>query len=48
MYRGTRPQRFPTKTAAQPVMRQKTITCFDSRFEIGKAAKNLIDVVTEP
>ena len=35
-------------TAAQALMQQKTITCFESRFEMGKAAQNLIDVVTEP
>jgi len=34
-------------TAAQGLMRQKTITCFESRFEISKAAKNLMNVVTE-
>jgi glycosyltransferase involved in cell wall biosynthesis len=35
-------------TAAQALMRQKTVTCFEYRFEMGKAAQNLIDVVTEP
>ena len=35
-------------TAAKVLMRQKTVTCFESRFEMGKAAQNLMDVVTEP
>ena len=34
-------------TAAQALMKQKTITCFESRFEMGKAAKNLMNVLTE-
>lgn len=34
-------------TAAQALMRQKTITCFESRFEMGKAAQNLMNVVTD-
>jgi len=36
------------ETAAQVLMRQKTITCFESRFEMGKAAQNLMDVLIEP
>ena len=35
-------------TATQAMMRQKTVTCFKSRFEMSKAAQNLIDVLTEP
>ena len=34
-------------TAEQALMREKTIICFESRFEMGKAAQNLIDVVSE-
>jgi glycosyltransferase involved in cell wall biosynthesis len=35
-------------TVAQALMRQKTITCFESRFEMGNAAQNLIDVLKAP
>lgn len=32
---------------AQAEMREKALTCFASRFEIGKAAQNLVDVIMD-
>lgn len=31
--------------ASQAVMREKAVACFESRFEMGKTAQNLIDVI---